>query len=433
MTRPTTPELLEASAWTYTQDTPKLKLVKPLMVNGQQMTSLDNATGFFGGAFLTASGQVIVAFEGTDIGNFDNQHEFVSAQLLADLMIYRGDKPPAYDDALAFTKAVIRQAAKMGISEDNVFVTGHSLGGGEAGYVAAQLGLGGATFGAPGIANDLVPAGAVPELVNYVEWGDPVGNYSAPSFVESNILFSNDIARFGPAIYVGSPFGTILLGTANNLLAPGASDAQEAAAIGLLAEAAYRYHLLTRYTADLSPLLVGQVAALANEPSRAEFTQLISDFLANPDDYDASQRAGDDQLTGGRGKDTLLGFAGNDRIAGGRGADKLFGGAGQDAFVFKAISDSTPSSKGRDTIHDFSRKQGDVVDLSRIDAARSLDGDQAFTFIGRSGFHGQEGELRYSKIKGGVMLQADVNGDAKADFAVVLKGISSLAQGDFVL
>jgi hypothetical protein len=31
------------------------------------------------------------------------------------------------------------------------------------------------------------------------------------------------------------------------------------------------------------------------------------------------------------------------------------------------------------------------------------------------------------------MLQADVNGNAKADFAVVLKGIPSLAQGDFLL
>jgi len=433
MPGPTVSEFLEASAWTYTQDSSILKLVKPFKVNGQQMTSLDNAAGFFGGAFLSASGQVIVAFEGTDIGNFDNQHEFVSAQLLADLMIYRGDKPPAFDDALAFTQAVIRQASKMGISKDNVFVAGHSLGGGEAGYVAAQLGLGGATFGAPGIDNDLVPAGAVSKLINYVEWGDPVGNYSAPSFIESNILFSGDIARFGPAFYVGSPLGSILLGTANTLLAPGAGDAQEAAAIGLLGEAAYRYHLLTHYTAALSPFLVGQVAALANEPSRAEFTQLITDLLADPSDYDASQHAGDDQLAGGRGKDTLLGFAGNDRITGGRGADRLFGGEGQDAFVFKAIGDSTPSSKGRDTIYDFSRKQGDVIDLSGIDADRSLEGDQTFTFIGRAGFHGQEGELRYSKIKGGVMLQADVNGDAKADFAVVLKGVSSLAQGDFLL
>jgi hypothetical protein len=433
MPGPTVSEFLEASAWTYTQDSSILKLVKPFKINGQQMTSLDNAAGFFGGAFLSASEQVIVAFEGTDIGNFDNQHEFVSAQLLADLMIYRGDKPPAFDDALAFTQAVIRQAAKMGISKDNVFVTGHSLGGGEAGYVAAQLGLGGATFGAPGIDSDLVPAGAVSKLINYVEWGDPVGNYSAPSFIESNILFSGDIARFGPAFYVGSPLGSILLGTANTLLAPGASDAQEAAAIGLLGEAAYRYHLLTHYTAALSPFLVGQVATLANEPSRAEFTQVITDLLADPSDYDASQHAGDDLLAGGRGKDTLLGFAGNDRITGGRGADRLFGGEGQDAFVFKVVGDSTPSSKGRDTIYDFSRKQGDMIDLSGIDADRSLDGDQAFTFIGRAGFHGLEGELRYSKIKGGVMLQADVNGDAKADFAVVLKGVSSLLQSDFLL
>ncbi|RDI62385.1 M10 family metallopeptidase C-terminal domain-containing protein [Microvirga subterranea] len=431
MTRPTVSEFLQASAWTYTQGSTPAS--NPFKANGQQMTSLDVASGFYGAAFLSASGQVIVAFEGTDIGDFEQQPEFVGAQILADLMIYRGDKPPAFDDALAFTKAVIQQAAKAGISKDNVFVTGHSLGGGEAAYVAAQLGLGGATFGAPGIDNDLVPSGAVSQLTNYVEWGDPVGNYSAPSLVESNILFSNDIARFGPALYVGSPYGALLLGAANSLLAPGASDAQEAAAIGLLGEAAYRYHLLTHYTAALNPFLVNQVAAWAGEPTRAEFTQILSDVIANPDKYDAGQHLGDDVITGGRGKDTLLGFAGNDRIAGGRGADKLFGGADADAFVFKATGDSTASSKGRDTIYDFSRKQGDVIDLTAIDASRSLAGDQDFTFIGRSGFHGVEGELRYSKIKGGVMLQADVNGDAKADFAVVLKGISSLAQGDFLL
>lgn len=431
MPRPAISEFLQASAWTYTQG--QTPAPNPFTVNGKQMTSLDVASGFYGAAFLSMSGQVIVAFEGTDIGGFEQQPEFVGAQLLADLTIYRGDKPPAFDDALAFTQAVIRQAAKVGISKDDVFVTGHSLGGGEAAYVAAQLGLGGATFGAPGIASDLVPAGAVSQLTNYVEWGDPVGNYSAPSFVESNILFSNNIARFGPAFYVGPMHGAILLAGANALLGPGASDANKAAAIGLLGEAAYRYHLLTHYAAALSPFQVGQVSAWTDEPNRAEFTQILTEFLDNPNDFDADRRAGDDRIAGGRGKDTLLGFAGDDRITGGRGADKLFGGAGKDAFVFKALSDSTPSSKGRDTIHDFSRKEGDVVDLSGIDAARSLDGDQAFTFIGRSGFHGQEGELRYSRIKGGVMLQADVNGDGKADFAVVLKGISSLTQGDFVL
>jgi Ca2+-binding RTX toxin-like protein len=431
MPSPTVSEFLQASAWTYTQGSSPAP--NPFKVNGQQMTSLDVASGFYGAAFLSASGQVIVAFEGTDLGGFEQQPEFVSAQFLADLMIYRGDKPPAFDDALAFTKAVIQQAAKAGISKDNVFVTGHSLGGGEAGYVAAQLGLGGATFGAPGIASDLVPSGAVSQLTNYVEWGDPVGNYSAPSLVESNILYSSDIARFGPAFYVGSPLGTVLLSAANTLLAPGAGDKQEAAAIGLLGEAAYRYHLLTHYTAALNPFLVKQVAGWADEPTRAEFTQLVSDILANPAGYDVSQRAGDDQLTGGRGKDTLLGFAGSDRLTGGRGADKLFGGSGADAFLFKALGDSTASSKGRDTIYDFSRKQGDTIDVSAIDANRHFDGDQAFTFIGKSGFHGIEGELRHAKIKGGVIVQGDVNGDAKADFALVLKGISTLAQGDFLL
>jgi hypothetical protein len=109
MTRPTTSEFLRASAWTYTQGSKAAP--NPFLVDGKQMTSLDVGSGFYGAAFLSSSGQVIVAFEGTDLGGLEEKPEFVTAQLLADLMIYRGEKPPAFDDALAFTEAVVAQAA----------------------------------------------------------------------------------------------------------------------------------------------------------------------------------------------------------------------------------------------------------------------------------------------------------------------------------
>ncbi|WP_426959922.1 hypothetical protein [Muricoccus radiodurans] len=67
--------------------------------------------------------------------------------------------------------------------------------------------------------------------------------------------------------------------------------------------------------------------------------------------------AGDDFLRGGAGVDTLDGGAGRG------GADVLVGGAGTDRFVFATFGDSTPGL-GVDLIADFSRAEGDVVDLT---------------------------------------------------------------------
>jgi RTX calcium-binding nonapeptide repeat (4 copies) len=431
MTRPSNAEFLLASAWTYTQGATPAP--NPFPGTGRQLTSLDVGAGFFGAAFLSSKGQVIVAFEGTDLGGFEQQPVFVAAQLAADAMIYRGEKPPAFDRALAFTQAVIAQAARFGVGTDDIFVTGHSLGGAEAAYVAAQLGLGGETFGAPGIAKDLVPPGASSQLTNYVEWGDPVGNYSFPTLAESNILYGDAIARFGSAYYVGPVEGLVLLNAGNALLAPGASDAQEAAGLGLLAEAAYRYHLLTHYTAAINPGLITLVSQWTDEPTRAELAQLLSEVADDPAAFDPGLHAGSERIAGDQGRDLLMGFAGRDHLTGGRGADRLFGGTGADAFVFTAIADSTPAAKGRDTIYDFSRKQRDRIDLSAIDADTHVAGDQAFAFIGKAAFHGAAGELRYDRISGGVLLRGDVDGDGRADFAVVVKGLSALGKGDFLL
>ncbi|MGO4704343.1 hypothetical protein AB4072_01020 [Microvirga sp. 2MCAF38] len=143
--------------------------------------------------------------------------------------------------------------------------------------------------------------------------------------------------------------------------------------------------------------------------------------------------AAGDILNGTTGVDLIKGEAGNDKIYGGRGADKLYGGADADAFVFKSIKDSTVAASGRDTIYDFSRKQGDKIDLRTIDANTILKGNQAFKFIGTKDFSEKAGELRYEKVKGGVYIYGDVNGDGQADFSIHLKSIASLVKGDFYL
>ncbi|MBR0558156.1 endo alpha-1,4 polygalactosaminidase [Ciceribacter sp. L1K23] len=143
---------------------------------------------------------------------------------------------------------------------------------------------------------------------------------------------------------------------------------------------------------------------------------------------------GNDTLFGGGGADKIWGGSGNDVIQGGHGADRLSGGTGQDRFVFKSVAETTFASAGRDTILDFSRAQHDKIDLSAIDANTTRGGNQSFTFIGSHGFHGKAGELRFQKISGDTHILADVNGDGRADLAVVLKNLLlTLSKTDFIL
>lgn len=65
--------------------------------------------------------------------------------------------------------------------------------------------------------------------------------------------------------------------------------------------------------------------------------------------------------------DTLDGGAGNDVLHGGTGKDILIGGTGTDRFVFKTVAEAGKGT-GQDQIRDFSRAQGDKIDLGNIDA-----------------------------------------------------------------
>ncbi len=143
--------------------------------------------------------------------------------------------------------------------------------------------------------------------------------------------------------------------------------------------------------------------------------------------------AGNDTLIGYAGSDLLYGDAGNDTVYGGLGADDLTGGAGKDTFLFKTLGDSTVSSTGRDTIFDFSVTDGDMIDLKAIDANTKIAGDQAFSFIGAAEFGGKAGELRFYKTSANTYVYGDVDGDAKADFAIHLDDAVTLTKGYFVL
>ena len=138
-----------------------------------------------------------------------------------------------------------------------------------------------------------------------------------------------------------------------------------------------------------------------------------------------------DQITGGRYDDSLSGFSGNDTLTGGGGADWLTGGKGADRFVFKFVSESRGYEN--DYITDFSRSQGDKINLSKIDAKTGVAGNQAFHFIGTADFSGSKGELRYDEYAGDSYIEADVNGDGAADFELTLAKVGTITKSYFIL
>jgi hypothetical protein len=127
------------------------------------------ADGFFGQAFADASGNVIISFEGTGT----DSSIYATGSQSADRAISLGQTPPAFTDAEAFAQAV-----QVMFGSRPIYLTGHSLGGAEAEYVASRDHLSGVTFAAPGTLapsyNDPVPGQS---FVNYVDWGDPIGNF----------------------------------------------------------------------------------------------------------------------------------------------------------------------------------------------------------------------------------------------------------------
>jgi Ca2+-binding RTX toxin-like protein len=139
---------------------------------------------------------------------------------------------------------------------------------------------------------------------------------------------------------------------------------------------------------------------------------------------------GNDRLYGQDGHDTLKGGSGNDRLDGGLGRDYLYGGSGRDVFDFNSIAETAVGS-ARDVIYDFRRGQDDI-DLSSIDANVKAGGNQAFSWIGTSGFSGKAGQLHMIDQGSQVIVQGDVDGDRKADFDILVK-VGTLSAGDFIL
>jgi serralysin len=142
-----------------------------------------------------------------------------------------------------------------------------------------------------------------------------------------------------------------------------------------------------------------------------------------------SGNAGANSLAGGGGADILKGGDGPDRLAGGGGKDTLTGGAGADRYVYTGSGQTGLGSTARDVVADFSKSDGDKLDVSAWDAKPSVAGVQHWGFV--ASFSGQAGQVRFDAASHLVLF--DQNGDKQADFQVELTGVAALSASDFVL
>jgi serralysin len=127
--------------------------------------------------------------------------------------------------------------------------------------------------------------------------------------------------------------------------------------------------------------------------------------------------------------DEIGGTSGANRLTGGGGADFLLGRGGADVFVYAKGSEGAIFGNQIDEIADFSRAQGDRIDLSGVDANSQATGNQKFIFSTGQSFTDRAGELIFV---GGQIL-ADRNGDGNADFAIDMNRLASMRAGDFIL
>jgi len=145
---------------------------------------------------------------------------------------------------------------------------------------------------------------------------------------------------------------------------------------------------------------------------------------------------GTDTIKGGNGNDVLEGWDGNDKLYGQAGKDILTGGAGSDYFVFDKITESGITSTTRDVIKDFSKSQGDKIDLRTIDAKAEYTSNDTFSFLSSAPTNNSSSQSSNGKVwySSGV-LYGSTDTDKAPEFTiqVTLSGITTSNASDYIL
>ncbi|WP_280826534.1 hypothetical protein [Mycobacterium sp. OTB74] len=208
---PTVAQFLDAATAEYVLGGQPSDL-KPFVVNGFQMQSTNILSGESAKAWVTPEGQIIIAYQGTTGGtNLLVDPLIAITQSIADAqVIFTNTTPQAFVDSLTFAQQVQAEAAKQGYNTDDIFVTGQSLGGWEAQYVAQQTGLDGIGFEGPGL-NTTVPGNGVNSgFVNVETYGDVAAYLSTDlpglqPFMPAYVAGGGTKPHYGSIVMIGDP------------------------------------------------------------------------------------------------------------------------------------------------------------------------------------------------------------------------------------
>ncbi|WP_179472880.1 hypothetical protein [Mycolicibacterium vinylchloridicum] len=186
--------------------------LRPFTVNGVPVTSTNILSGERAQVWVTPQNQIIIAYQGTTGGtNLLFNPLIAISQIITDLQVlYTHSTPQAFDDALAFAQRVQADAALQGYSTSDIFVTGHSLGGWEAEYVAQQMGLDGIGFESPGLNTIVAGNGADSGFVNIETYGDPAAYFATDlpglqPFMPTYVPAGGSKPHYGAIVMIGDP------------------------------------------------------------------------------------------------------------------------------------------------------------------------------------------------------------------------------------
>ncbi|WP_210527955.1 calcium-binding protein [Rubellimicrobium arenae] len=157
------------------------------------------------------------------------------------------------------------------------------------------------------------------------------------------------------------------------------------------------------------------------------FSEVIKGYKGNDT---LRGNAGNDRLLGGDGSDRLIAGTGHDILDGGAGRDRLIGGTDGkgDDFIFHATSESAVGAR-HDVILNFTRATDDI-DLRDIDARPETSANDRFHWGDTTpGDHA----VWWKATANGVLVRADVTGDARADFEVFIQGADEIGAGNVLL
>ena len=371
------------TGWSPLDKTPAGFPAQPRFNNG--------ALGFTGGAYINTSGEIVIAYKGTDFLLEAARGSELVGDMLTNVGLALGRTVISSQliQAAEYYAEVKKWAITNGYNPANITFTGHSLGGGIASVMTAWTGHESTVFAqAPFQIGGLTPTiyiqakAAVDRVLGATdaEFAAFTNGFGADSALqrftaELMKLQGSDGMAAQPVIrtvliaagmdyfYNTEPSATTktIFTTVNNAinfkLSDLAADPAKLKSADLLANAVRLYLDSTEQSAlPISALKSQDAWQLQTGTSGMNWTgsaDIVRDIVLGG--------AQTDVMDGGGGADILIGGAGSDFLTGGAGADTLAGGVGDDVLNGGTGSDTLRAGLGRD-LYKFIDGDGDDDD-----------------------------------------------------------------------